>query len=50
MLLLSRLGRLIPLSDSSVDTVLGILVLCFVKDVDMTLKVTLTSLAPKMSF
>lgn len=32
------MGEVIPLSDASVDAVVGTLVLCSVKDVDMTLK------------
>lgn len=32
------MGEVIPLSDESVDAVIGTLVLCSVKDVDMTLK------------
>ena len=33
-----QVGEAIPLSDASVDAVVGTLVLCSVKDVDMTLK------------
>lgn len=33
-----QVGEVIPLSDASVDAVVGTLVLCSVKDVDMTLK------------
>jgi len=33
-----QVGEGIPLSDASVDAVVGTLVLCSVKDVDMTLK------------
>lgn len=35
---LHAVGEVIPLSDASVDAVVGTLVLCSVKDVDMTLK------------
>ncbi|KAH1059783.1 hypothetical protein GLYMA_02G109300v4 [Glycine max] len=35
----AEVGEAIPLSDASVDAVVGTLVLCSVKDVDMTLKV-----------
>ncbi|KAH1059784.1 hypothetical protein GLYMA_02G109300v4 [Glycine max] len=36
---IQAVGEAIPLSDASVDAVVGTLVLCSVKDVDMTLKV-----------
>lgn len=42
-LIVAQVGEAIPLSDASVDAVVGTLVLCSVKDVDMTLKGTQTS-------
>jgi hypothetical protein len=35
-----QVGEAIPLGDASVDAVVGTLVLCSVKDVDMTLRGT----------
>ncbi|KAG2376841.1 uncharacterized protein HKW66_Vig0174140 [Vigna angularis] len=41
-----EVGEAIPLSDASVDAVVGTLVLCSVKDVDMTLKEVMRVLRP----
>ncbi|XP_017425946.1 uncharacterized protein LOC108334592 isoform X2 [Vigna angularis] len=43
---IQAVGEAIPLSDASVDAVVGTLVLCSVKDVDMTLKEVMRVLRP----
>ncbi|XP_027913510.1 methyltransferase-like protein 7A isoform X1 [Vigna unguiculata] len=43
---IQAVGEAIPLSDASVDAVVGTLVLCSVKDVDMTLKEVVRVLRP----
>ncbi|TKY69659.1 Methyltransferase protein 7A [Spatholobus suberectus] len=43
---IQAVGEVIPLSDASVDAVVGTLVLCSVKDVDMTLKEVIRVLRP----
>ncbi|KAL7240813.1 hypothetical protein ACSBR2_006456 [Camellia fascicularis] len=42
----ARVGEVLPLSDASVDAVVGTLVLCSVKDINMTLKEVMRVLKP----